>query len=209
MKRVLDYLLLGLIMCLFSCGEEHCKLDKELRTKEEKITMPQLKKILGNSIFRYEVVEKGKRGMPKCLQIMTYFDVSKAETTDITKNKEYILIFRSGNGEHLEGFDEYHKELNKLGRRFGTLLGEAWFVSFDNVNSQIKITEYYKSDKKNKRFAILEKHKMWGNDVVWIKYNATKDVLEVKLKTPLTAKKAGPIVYELKRVQNDITDTWV
>ncbi len=201
MKRVLNYLLLSLslIVCFGSCKQKNPSLE------QDKIDISKLKTKLDNSIFRYEIKDKKQGGLPDCIQIQIYCKLKQEESSDVNKKQEHIVIFRSGNEQRLEGFDEYVKELDRIGR-FGTVLGEIWFVTFDEASPQIKITEHYKSDEEDERFAILDNQAIWGNDVLWIRYNPTKDVLEVKLKTPLSGDRSEPIIYELRRVKNDITD---
>ncbi len=201
MKRVLNYLLLSLslIVCFGSCKQGNQNL------KEEKIDMPKLKKMLANSIFRYEEPKDDGSKHFNCIQIMPFFDTQQGANNNITNQKEYIRISRIGNEAKLEGYNEWFKEFEKRDT-YDVILAEICFIAFDEANSQMKVVGHLEV-KDNGIGSPM--HKFWGNDIVWIKYNPTKDMLEVKLKTPLTGDKGTEaVIYKLKRVKNDISETW-
>ncbi len=200
MKRVLSYLLLGLclVVCFGACKQEHPNLE------QEKIDMPKLKEKLRNSIFRYEEPKDDGSKHFNCIQIMPFFDTQQEADDNIASQGESIRISRRGNEERLEGYEEWSKEFEKR-ETYDVILGEICFVAFDKATSQMRVIGHHKT---NDNGIGSPMHEFWGNDIVWIKYNSTKDVLEVKLKTPLTGKGTEAVVYELKRVQNDISDTW-
>ncbi len=85
--------------------------------------------------------------------------------------------------------------IDKLGSTFGDL-GEAQCGEWCNFSYDVN-THYLKLD-------IQSDNLFWLKDIIWLKYNPDKDVLEVKLKTPLIGEGKEPIVYELKRVAEAI-----
>ncbi len=165
---------------LLSCTKENVKLEQEVTTSNttEK-QKPEVKKITQKDFigkaFRYGGPETD---IKELFQVELYSEYYPKK----------IMICRRGNTHRLEGSAEIPPYKDGVGTKIGEVCASSY-------NAE---TGYFSLDYAPDRIIT---NSIWLRDIIWLRYNPEKDVLEVKLKTPLAGEGTEPVVYELRRVE--------